>query len=92
MLAARANYPGPSLNVYPQLVKKEKLSARNPEFQILNDAFILAIIQHMEGNYVKILSIEVVVWMWQLEEYYILFRAFTYSRVSGCTIYPRKLL
>ena len=41
--------------VYPQLVKK-KLSPQRKEYIIVNDAFIFAIIQFIEGHYIKRLS------------------------------------
>ena len=103
LLAARAtNYPGlykkgnmqdpnawPYI-VYPQLVKK-KLSPQSKEYRIVNDAFVFAIIRFIEGNYAKRLSDQAKDHITTIGAYFIQFRTFTYIRIGGASINPKKL-
>lgn len=70
---------------------KKKLSGQRKEYIIVNDAFIFTVIRFIEGDYVKRLSSEVVAQLITLGAYYIQFKTFTYLRVAGATINPRKL-
>ena len=56
--------------VYLQLVNK-KLSNDNKEYRIVNDALIFVIIQFIEGDYAKRISIEAVVRIANMGAYYI---------------------
>ena len=56
--------------VYPQLVKK-KLSTQSKEYIIVNDVFIFAIIQFIEGDYGKGLSDESKAQIIALKAYFI---------------------
>ena len=57
----------------------------------MTDSLLFVFIFHIEGDYVKILSIEVASRISQLGAYYIQFDTFTYIKISGSTIYPKKL-
>lgn len=76
--------------VYPQLVKK-KLLDQNKEYQIMNYAFIFAIIQVIEGDYAKRMLVEAVARIAKISAYYIQFKIFTYLRVVGTTVNLKKL-
>ena len=77
--------------VYPQLVKK-KLSPQSKEYKILNDAFIFAIIWFIEGDYGKRFSDQAKAQITTIGAYFIQFRTFTYIRVGGASVNPKKLL
>ena len=58
----------------------------------MNDAFIFAIIQFIEDDYAKRMSDEASINIIKIYAYYIQFKTFTYLRVVGVTINPKKLL
>ena len=70
---------------------KKNLLEHNKEYRILNNTFIFAIIQFIEGDYVKRMSDEAMTKILEIITYYILFTTFTYLRVVGMTINPKKL-
>lgn len=70
---------------------RKKLSEKSKEYRIVNDAFIFVVIQFIEGDYTKRLFDDVVAQVTTLGEYYIQFKTFTYLRVAGATINPKKL-
>ena len=76
--------------VFSQLVKK-KLSEYNKEYRIVNDAFIFAIIRFIGGDYAKRMSNDAVENILEIDTYYIQYRTFTYLRVAGMTINPKKI-
>ena len=57
----------------------------------MNDAFILAIIRFIEGDYGKRLFDEVKEQIIVLRVYFILFKTFTYLWVASASINPKKL-
>lgn len=57
----------------------------------MNNAFIFTIIQSIEGDYEKWLSDEATAQIIALRAYYIQFKTFTYLRVAGTSVNPKKL-
>ena len=70
---------------------KKKLLAQSKEYKIVNDAFIFAIIRFIEGDYGKRLSDEAKTQITVFGAYFIQFKIFTYLRVVGASINPKKL-
>ena len=57
----------------------------------MNDAFIFAIIQFIEGDYGKMLSDKAKAQITTLTAYFIQFKIFTYLQAAGASINPKKL-
>ena len=57
----------------------------------MNDAFIFAVIQFIEGVYVKRLSNEAKVKIIAPRAYFIQFKIYTYLQVVGASVNPKKL-
>ena len=71
---------------------RKKLFAQSNEYRIVNDAFIFAVIQFIEGDYAKRLSDEAIAQIIVLKAYYIQFKTFMYLKVASASINPKKLL
>ena len=56
----------------------------------MNDAFIFAIIQLIEGDYVTRMSVEVAARIVEISA--LVIHVFTYLRVAGTVVNPKKLL
>lgn len=69
---------------------KKKLSDQSKEYQIINEAFIFAIIRFIEGNYVKRMSLEAAARIAKIGTYYIQFKIFTYLRIASTMVNPKK--
>lgn len=57
----------------------------------MNDAFIFAIIPFIEGYYAKKISDEATKKIIEIDAYYIQFKTFSYLRVAGMNVNPKKL-
>lgn len=59
---------------------------------IVNDAYIFAIIQFIEVDYAKRISVEPIVRIAKIDSYDIHFKKFTYLRVDGTMVNMKNLL
>ena len=57
----------------------------------MNETFIFAIIRFIKGDYAKRMSVEIATRITDLGTYYIQFKTFTYLRVEGRMVNPKKL-
>ena len=70
---------------------RKRPSDHSKKYQIVNYAFIFVVIQFIEEDYAKRMSKEAMTKITEICAYYIKFKTFTYLRVVGITVNPKKL-
>ena len=76
--------------VYLQLAKK-KIPLQSVEYRVVSNKFIYSIIRFIEGDYAKRNLVEAVAKNTKISAYYIQFKKFTYLRVEGTLLCPKKV-